>query len=322
MTVVERVNDSIALQKSMQTTCAGKINTTSSTCQQCVKAHPQQPAPSGNKVEQVFSTVFLPAVKTGNLLKFLADTAGQEVVVKLFGKNIEKLGKALGSTAQQAGGLLLGGAKDLVGSVGDAFKDLGGKLTSLTSDIGHGLDNFASSVSNFGHGFEHSLQNIGNSLTNGATDAANAIAHTAENVGKQISHGVENIGHSIGHAIGHIFGRRSVCPNCDKIEGKSSQQIIDGICGSDYMTKQNGVITEINHMQNIYSASVNTTIIHKVEYDPTSIDTSQGVQFTKVFITYTVDGKPIRFSSGAHLRLTDLPTMSESLSMEIYEAYV
>ena len=62
--------------------------------------------------------------------------------------------------------------------------------------------------------------------------------------------------------------------------------------------------------------------IFKVEYDPTSIDVTHGVQFRVVYITYTINGRSQRYAPSSPLRLTDLPTMAESVSMEVYENYV
>ena len=39
------------------------------------------------------------------------------------------------------------------------------------------------------------------------------------------------------------------------------------MCGSDFMTKHNAILTEIKHMQDIYSSAVNTTVIQKVRHD-------------------------------------------------------
>ena len=39
------------------------------------------------------------------------------------------------------------------------------------------------------------------------------------------------------------------------------------MCGSDFMTKHNAILTDIKHMQDIYSSAVNTTVIQKVRHD-------------------------------------------------------
>lgn len=61
-------------------------------------------------------------------------------------------------------------------------------------------------------------------------------------------------------------------------------------------------------------------LLFQVEYDPTSIDVTHGVQFKVVYITYTINGQGRRYRPASPLRLTDLPTMAEGVSMEIYES--
>lgn len=63
-------------------------------------------------------------------------------------------------------------------------------------------------------------------------------------------------------------------------------------------------------------------LLFQVEYDPTSIDVTHGVQFKVVYITYNINGQSRRYRPASPLRLTDLPTMAEGVSMEIYESYV
>lgn len=60
----------------------------------------------------------------------------------------------------------------------------------------------------------------------------------------------------------------------------------------------------------------------KVEYDPTSIDVTHGVQFRVVYITYTINGQSRRYSPALPFHLTDLPTMAWGTAMEIFKFYV
>lgn len=72
----------------------------------------------------------------------------------------------------------------------------------------------------------------------------------------------------------------------------------------------------------ILAKNVVKKLLFQVEYDPTSIDVTHGVQFKVVYITYTINGQSRRYKPVSPLRLTDLPTMAEGVSMEIYESYV
>ncbi|XP_061166035.1 uncharacterized protein LOC133174959 [Saccostrea echinata] len=328
--VVDRVNDSITAQRQMQYDCASLVNHTADNCKSC-EAHTPDNHQVSNPLDVVLPVILQPSLSAGKLLNFVASTVTSNQAVKLLGKQTTKLVHDIGSVAENAGKTLLGGAKDAFYTSVNGLKQLGDKLTSLTSDIGSSLNG---AVGDLGHLFTDqiggSLQNIGSGLVSGAKDLLNNIASGATDVASGIASGAKDVAHSIssgissiGHHIGHIFGRkRSACPNCDKINSKNSEEIITNVCGSEFMSRHNAILTEINHMRDIYSSAVNSTIIQKVEYDPTSIDVTHGVQFKVVFITYTVNGQTRRYAPASPLRLTDLPSMSESVSMEIYESYV
>ncbi|XP_048761019.1 uncharacterized protein LOC125670102 isoform X2 [Ostrea edulis] len=284
-----------------------------------------------NPLDLVLPMLLQPSLSTGKLLDFVAKTVTSTQAIKLLGKQTTKLVHDVGSVAKNAGNTLLSGAKSVFDTSLSSLKGLGDKLTSLTSDIGSSLNG---AVGNLGHLFTDqiggSLQHVGTGLVNGAKDVMNNLAHGATDVANNIAHGAKDVVDSvssglssIGHHLGHIFGRkRSACPDCDRINSQNSAEIVSNVCGSDFMTRHNAILTEINHMQQVYSSAINATVIQKVEYDPTSIDVTHGVQFRIVHITYTINGQTKRFTSSSPLRLTDLPTTSESVSMEIYESYV
>ncbi|XP_062607939.1 uncharacterized protein LOC134269751 [Saccostrea cucullata] len=330
--VVDRVNDSITAQSQMQYDCASLVNHTADNCRSCEGAHhtPDNHRVS-NPLDVVLPVILEPSLSAGKLLDFVASTVTSSPAIKLLGKKTTKLVHDIGSVAENAGKTLLGGAKDAFSTSVSGLKQLGDKLTSLTSDIGSSLkgavgdlghlftDQIGGSLQNIGSGLVSGAQDLLNNIASGATDVANGIASGAKDAVHSISSGIS----SIGHHIGHIFGRkRSACPSCDKINSKNSDEIVTNVCGSEFMSRHNAILTEIDHMKDIYSSAVNSTIIQKVEYDPASIDVTHGVQFKVVFITYTINGHTKRYAPTSPLRLTDLPSMSESVSMEIYESYV
>lgn len=330
--VVDRVNGTISEQRQMQHDCASLVNHTADNCKSCERAHHTPTNHQvGNPLEQVIPIILEPTVSAGKFLEHVANTVASPESLKLLGKKATKLVNDIGSVAQNAGSSLLDGAKSAYYSSINGLKDFGNKLTSLTSDIGTSLksaagsldhlftDQIGGSLSNVGTGLVDGAKDVWGSISSGATDVANSISSGAKDVVDTIGSGIS----SIGHSIGHIFGRkRSACPDCDKINSQNGDEIVSNVCGSDFMTRHNAVLTEINHMRDIYSAAVNTTIIQKVEYDPTSIDVTHGVQFKVVYITYTINGQSRRYRPASPLRLTDLPTMAEGVSMEIYESYV
>nr|XP_022318737.1 uncharacterized protein LOC111121663 [Crassostrea virginica] len=330
--VVDRVNDSISVQRNLQNDCASLVNHTADNCRECQQAHhtPSNHQVS-NPIDAVLPTILQPSLSAGKLLEFVASTVTSAESIKLLGKKATKLVNDIGSVAKNAGESLLDGAKSAFYSSVGGLKDFGDKLTSLTSDIGSSLKDAAGTLDHlFTDQIGGSITDIGNNLVDGAkdlfhnigssaTDVANSISSGANQVVDKISSGLS----SIGHSIGHIFGRkRSACPDCDKINSHNGEEVVTNVCGSDFMTKHNAILTDIKHMQDIYSSAVNTTVIQKVEYDPTSIDVTHGVQFRVVYITFTINGRSQRYAPSSPLLLTDLPTMAESVSMEVYENYV
>jgi len=199
--------------------------------------------------------------------------------------------------------LLASGADKVLGGL----KDLGGK-------IGDGLSSGTDAIK---HGAETALSG----LTHTATDIGNQIKHGAESV---VS-GIKDVGSSIGHAVSHIFGKRldscvAGCPSCVKIDSdtKSQDQILVAVCGTDYVTKTKQRTDAGTKLQAFYNAAAGHSIISKVEYDPTSIDVTQGVAFKTVFVTANLKGTPTRFQSKTLMKLTDIPSWSVALTNELY----
>lgn len=325
--VVDHINDSISAQRQMQNDCISLVNHTVDNCQSC-KVHLFL---DGNPLEQVIPIVYESAVSALELLNDIANTVATPESIEFLGKQATKLANDIGSVAENVGNSLLGGAESALYSSIGGLKDFGDTVTSLTSTIGNTLNSLAGSLDHVvTDQIEGSLSHVGSGVVTGVKDTWNNIASGATDVANSLSSGVKGavstIGggiSSIGHSLSHVFGRkRSACSDCDKINSSNITEIIFNVCGPGFIRRQKNVLDKILHMRDVYSAAVNSTIIQKVEYDPTSIDVTHGVQFQVAFITYTINGQSRRYRLALPFRLTDLQTTSWGATVEIWTSYV
>ena len=62
---------------------------------------------------------------------------------------------------------------------------------------------------------------------------------------------------------------------------------------------------------------------NQVEFDPASMMVvSNGVQFTKVFVTYVEKGRQIKYTSSARVNMADTHTTAKTIVQEIFKMYL
>ncbi|XP_060080105.1 uncharacterized protein LOC132559495 [Ylistrum balloti] len=317
--IVRQLNDTVEIQDSLKHQCEVKINQSIDSCNACAKSHNTVP-PTG-VLGVVLPALMKPVVLAAGVVKDIEGSL--ESAVNVLGDKTTDFVKDVGSVAKNAGESLIDGVSDITSDALKGLTHFGDQLAGLAGDLGHGLETavngLESGTLDFGNSIANGLDNIGEQLAHGAQGALDGVNH----LGHEIEHAGSSVGHAIsdiGHAIGGIFGKRSVCPTCDILDtnSRTTDEILNDICGADEIHRQQAATALLTKMKAIYDTAVNKAIVTKVEYDPTSIDVTNGVAFKTVYVTYTITSTSTRYQSTVPLRITNLPVTGDALGEEIF----
>lgn len=317
--IVHQLNQTVNIQDTLKHQCEVKINSSIDQCNACAQSH--NTAPPSGVLGVLLPTLLQPVVSAAKLVKDIEGSL--ESAVHVLGDKTTDFVKDVGSVAKHAGDSLIDGVSDITNDALKGLAHFGDQLANLAGDLGHGLEHavsdLGSGTADLGQNLVHGLDNIGEQLAHGAQGAIDGVSH----LGHEIEHAGSSVGHAItdiGHSIGHIFGKRSVCPICDTLNTKTRtpDDILLDVCGSDEIHRQRDATALLTKMKSIYDTAVHKPIITKVEYDPTSIDVTNGVAFKTVYVTYTITSESTRYQSHVPLRITALPVTGDALGAEIF----
>lgn len=321
--IVEQINKTTVQQSALSTTCALEINATIDRCMNCNndRCVPQPPPVYIAIAETLLSYAFAPEIATGELIKSIGESLKPAVL--LLGSGAERFVNELGSVSKTIGNGFKDGAATVFNSVVSGFESIGDKFTDLGKTIGSGATDL---VNGLGDRTQDLLSGLGSGftgLTEQLQNSLNSLGSGITSIGNQLVDGVKNLGGSISNAFGHIFGKRCTqsCPTCDQLDVKahSKEEILKSICGADTINKQQQAFQILNMLGSLYNATLQNHIVTKVEYDPTSIKTAGGISFATNYVTFTLNGKTIRFHSGSDLMITDISSTAKSIAHQIWE---
>ncbi|OWF52750.1 uncharacterized protein LOC110447363 [Mizuhopecten yessoensis] len=317
--IVHQVNQTVEIQDTLKHQCEVKINQSITQCNTCAQSH--NAPPPANVLGVLLPTLMQPVVLAAGLVKDIEGSL--ESAVNVLGDKTADFVNDVGSVAKNAGNSLIGGVSDITKDALHGLSTFGDQLAGLAGDLGHGLETavhgLESGTIDFGNSIGSGLDSIGDQLTHGAQgalDGINSLGHEIEHVGSSVGHAISNIGHS----IGSIFGKRSACPICDKLNTKTRtpDEILNDVCGANELHRQRAATALLTKMKAIYDTAIKQAIVTKVEYDPASIDVTSGVAFKTVYVTYTITSESRRYQSQVPLRITALPVTGDALGQEIF----
>ncbi|XP_060080110.1 uncharacterized protein LOC132559501 [Ylistrum balloti] len=318
--IVQKLNETIEIQDSLKHQCDLKINQSIEECNACARS--ENITKPASVLGSVLPSLMNPIILVAGVVKDIEGS--MDNAVNVLGDKTSDFIKDVGSVAKTAGDSLIDGVSDVNNDILEGLSTFQDLLTSLVTDLGHGLTaNVHSSDSggiDFGNSVDSSLDNFGDHLSQVAQSDIDSESH----LGHETDHDGNSIGHAftdLGHANGGVFGKRSVCSVCDKVNAttRTSDEILKDVCGEDEIHRQRAATAFLSKMQTFYDTAVSKAIVTKVEYDPTSIDVTNGVAFKTVYVNYTIASTPTRYQSTVPLRITNLPVTGDALGQEIFD---